>query len=199
MLAVRRLQFPVFFQTHMMTELEGKKRHWYARELVLIGVFAAAAKLSSLLIALAGGGMNPVSLIAKNLVYTTLVIVLLTKVPKPGTLLLFTLISMIVSICLLGGSLTLLPAAFAGAIAGEVLMWISGGTSRPWAAWVGVAVYDLVSKGLSLVVSYLFMRESPALMTVVVPIVLCGYAGSLGGLWFAVKTVGELRHAGFVR
>ena len=29
------------------------KRHWEARELVLVGVFAAAAKLSSLLIALA--------------------------------------------------------------------------------------------------------------------------------------------------
>ena len=125
-----------------MTELESKKRHWYARELVLIGVFAAAAKLSSLLIALAGGGMNPVSLIAKNLVYTTLVIVLLTKVPKPGTLLLFTLISMIVSICLLGGSLTLLPAAFAGAMAGEIFMWLTGGTKRLWAPWVGVAVYD---------------------------------------------------------
>ena len=134
-----------------MTELESKKRHWYARELVLIGVFAAAAKLSSLLIALAGGGMNPVSLIAKNLVYTTLVIVLLTKVPKPGTLLLFTLISMIVSICLLGGSLTLLPAAFAGAMAGEIFMWLTGGTKRLWAPWVGVAVYDLVSKGLSLI------------------------------------------------
>ena len=37
---------------------------------MLIGVFAAAAKLSSLLIALAGGGMNPVSLVAKNLVYS---------------------------------------------------------------------------------------------------------------------------------
>ena len=42
------------------------QRHWQSRELVLIGVFAAAAKLSSLLIALAGGGMNPVSLIAKT-------------------------------------------------------------------------------------------------------------------------------------
>ena len=37
------------------------KRRWEPRELVLIGVFAAAAKLSSLLIALAGGGMNPIS------------------------------------------------------------------------------------------------------------------------------------------
>lgn len=73
------------------------KRYWEARELVLIGVFAAAAKLSSLLIALAGGGMNPIGLVAKNLVYTTLMIVLLTKVPKWGTLLLFTVISMIVS------------------------------------------------------------------------------------------------------
>lgn len=175
------------------------QRHWYARELVLIGVFAAAAKLSSLLIALAGGGMNPVSLIAKNLVYTTLMIVLLNKVPKPGTLLLFTLISMIVSSCLLGGSLTLLPAALAGALAAEALMWITGGARKPWSAWVGVATYDFVGKGLSLGVSYLFMRESPALMTMVIPVVLCGYLGSLAGLWFAVKTVGELRHAGFVR
>mgnify|MGYP007091287558 CR=1 FL=1 len=53
-----------------MTDTPIRKRHWEARELVLVGVFAAAAKLSSLLIALAGGGMNPVSLVAKNLVYT---------------------------------------------------------------------------------------------------------------------------------
>ena len=60
-------------------------------------------------------------------------------------------------------------------------------------------VYDLASKGLSLGVSYLFMRESPVLMTMVVPIVLVGYLGSLLGLWFGWKTVGELKHAGFVR
>ena len=182
-----------------MTDALQSKRHWQARELVLIGVFAAAAKLSSLLIALAGGGMNPVSLVAKNLVYTTLIIVLLTKVPKPGTLLLFTVISMIVSVCLMGGSLTLLPAALAGALLGELGLRMTGGASKPWAPWIGVAIYDLASKGMSLGVSYLFMRESPALMTMVVPIVLVGYLGSLGGLWFAGKTVKELRHAGFVR
>ena len=75
------------------------KRRWEPRELVLIGVFAAAAKLSSLLIALAGGGMNPISLLGKNLVYTTLMIVLLTKVPKLWTLTLFTVVSMLVSSC----------------------------------------------------------------------------------------------------
>ena len=125
------------------------KRRWEPRELVLIGVFAAAAKLSSLLIALAGGGMNPISLLGKNLVYTTLMIVLLTKVPKLWTLTLFTVVSMLVSVLLLGGSLTLLP--------------------------------------------------TPALMTIIIPIVLLGYAGSVIGLWFGWKTVGELRHAGFVR
>ena len=54
-----------------------KTAYWKSQELVMIGVFAAAIKLSSLLIALAGGGMNPVTLILKNLVFTTLLIVLL--------------------------------------------------------------------------------------------------------------------------
>ena len=160
------------------------KRYWEARELVLIGVFAAAAKLSSLLIALAGGGMNPIGLVAKNLVYTTLMIVLLTKVPKWGTLLLFTIISMIVSVCLLGGSLTLLPAALAAALIGEAAVWLTGGAGKRWAPWVAVGMYDLMSKGL---------------ITIIIPIVACGYLGSLFGLWFGWKTVGELKHAGFVR
>ena len=166
------------------------KRRWEPRELVLIGVFAAAAKLSSLLIALAGG---------KNLVYTTLMIVLLTKVPKLWTLTLFTVVSMLVSVLLLGGSLTLLPAALTGALLGELFVVLSGGVHKPWAPWVAVGVYDFVSKMLSLGVSYLFLRETPALMTIIIPIVLLGYAGSVIGLWFGWKTVGELRHAGFVR
>ncbi len=174
-------------------------RHWAPRELVLLGVFAAAAKLSSLLIALAGGGMNPVTLIAKNLVFTTLMIILLMKVRKSGTLLLFTAVSLLVSVLLMGGSLTLLPSAMAGAIAGELAVWMTGGVRRPWSPWVATALYDLVTKCASLGVSYLFMRESPALMTAVVPIVLLGYVGSLMGLWTGWKMSGELKHAGFVR
>ena len=179
--------------------VQTKKRHWESRELVLVGVFAAAAKLSSLLIALAGGGMNPVSLIAKNLVFTTLLIVLLTKVPKSGTLLLFTAVSMIVSVCLMGGSLTLLPAALIGALVGEAVVKLTGGAAKPWAPWIAAGLYDFVGKAFSLGVSYLFMRESPQLMAMVIPIVLLGYVGSLVGLWFGYKTVGELKHAGFVR
>ena len=43
---------------------------WGARDLVVIGVFAATAKLSTVLIAMVGGGMNPVSLLLKNVVFT---------------------------------------------------------------------------------------------------------------------------------
>lgn len=67
-------------------------------------------------------------------------------------------------------------------------------------AWAALAlVYDLTSKVFSLGVSWLFMRESPALLYVIVPIVVIGYVGSLCGLFSGVRAVRELRHAGIVR
>ena len=57
---------------------------WGARDLVVIGVFAATAKLSTVLIAMVGGGMNPVSLLLKNVVFTTLLVIMLYKVRQPG-------------------------------------------------------------------------------------------------------------------
>ena len=102
-------------------------RYWNAHELVVIGVFSAAAKISTLLVALAGGGMNPVSLLLKNLVFTTLLIVMLYKVRKPGTLLLFVLINMLVSALLLGASLTLLPAMLLAALIAETAAALTGG------------------------------------------------------------------------
>ena len=56
------------------------RHYWSAQELVVLGVFSAAAKLSTLLVALVGGGMNPVSLLAKNLIFTTLLVVMLITV-----------------------------------------------------------------------------------------------------------------------
>ena len=70
---------------------------------------------------------------------------------------------------------------------------------KPWAPVLGVAVYDLASKVFSLGVSWLFMRENPALLYVIVPIVVIGYVGSLFGLFSGVRAVRELRHAGIVR
>ncbi len=182
-----------------MTVAERMRHYWSARELVLVGVFAAATKLSSLLIALAGGGMNPLSLIAKNVVYTTLLIVLLTKVRKPGTLVLFTLVSTLVSTVMLGGSLTLLPTALLGAVIAEgAVLALCSKTSR-FRPWVAAGVNDFAAKALSLGASYLFLRENPSLMMMVLPVVLIGYLGSMAGLWVGWKTVGELKHAGFVR
>ena len=139
------------------------------------------------------------SLLAKNLIFTTLLVVMLYKVRKPGTLALFVLVNMLISMLLLGGSVTLLPAMLLAAGCAEAAMVCSGGMRKPWAPVLGAAVYDLTSKVFSLGVSWLFMRESPALLYVIVPIVVIGYVGSLCGLFSGVRAVRELRHAGIVR
>lgn len=171
---------------------------WGAQELVVIGVFAAASRVSTLLIALAGGGMNPLSLMGKNLVFTTLLVVMLCKVRRPGTLFLFMVINILVSMLLLGASVTLLPPMLVGALAAEAAMWPGRHAGGVWNSVLGAAVFDVVTKVLSLGVSWLFMRENPAMMAMVVPFVAIGYLGSVGGLFSGVKAVRELRHAGII-
>lgn len=171
---------------------------WSARELVVIGVFAAASKVATLAVALAGGGMNPISLMGKNLIFTTLLVVMLCKVRRPGTLLLFTVINIIVSMLLLGASVTLLPPMLLGALVAELAMWPGRRDGGVWNPVLGAAVFDVVSKVLSVGVSWLFMRENPAMMVMVVPFVAIGYLGSVGGLFSGVKAVKELRHAGII-
>ena len=172
---------------------------WGARDLVVIGVFAATAKLSTVLIAMVGGGMNPVSLLLKNVVFTTLLVIMLYKVRQPGTLSLFVIVSALVNFLLLGGNVTLIPPMLAAALVSEAVMKFVKSLGWKGAVFWGVGCFDFLSKGLSLAVSYLMMRESPALMAVVLPIVLMGYAGSLIGLYTGYRSMKELRHAGIVR
>lgn len=172
---------------------------WGARDLVVIGVFAATAKLSTVLIAMVGGGMNPVSLLLKNVVFTTLLVIMLYKVRQPGTLSLFVIVSTLVNFLLLGGNVTLIPPMLAAALVSEAVMKFVKSLGWKGAVFWGVGCFDFLSKGLSLAVSYLMMRESPALMAVVLPIVLIGYAGSLIGLYTGYRSMKELRHAGIVR
>lgn len=176
-----------------------KRRYWSAHELVVIGVLAAAAKVSTLLVALAGGGMNPVTLILKNLIFTTLLVVMLYKVRKPGTLLLFTGINLLLSMLFLGVSVTLLPAMFGAALLGEAAAWAAGGMAGRCGPLAAVAVYDLLYRCFSLGTSWFAMREAPAMLMAAVPIVLLGYVGAIGGLFTGFSTVKELRHAGIVR
>lgn len=172
---------------------------WGARDLVVIGVFAATAKLSTVLIAMVGGGMNPVSLLLKNVVFTTLLVIMLYKVRQPGTLSLFVIVSALVNFLLLGGNVTLIPPMLVAALVSEAVMKFVKSLGWKGAFFWGVGCFDFLSKGLSLAVSYLMMRESPALMAVVLPIVLIGYAGSLIGLYTGYRSMKELRHAGIVR
>ena len=169
---------------------------WGARDLVVIGVFAATAKLSTVLIAMVGGGMNPVSLLLKNVVFTTLLVIMLYKVRQPGTLSLFVIVSALVNFLLLGGNVTLIPPMLVAALVSEAVMKFVKSLGWKGAVFWGVGCFDFLSKGLSLAVSYLMMRESPALMAVVLPIVLIGYAGSLIGLYTGYRSMKELRHAG---
>lgn len=172
---------------------------WGARDLVVIGVFAATAKLSTVLIAMVGGGMNPVSLLLKNVVFTTLLVIMLYKVRQPGTLSLFVIVSALVNFLLLGGNVTLIPPMLVAALVSEAVMKFVKSLGWKGAVFWVVGCFDFLSKGLSLAVSYLMMRESPALMAVVLPIVLIGYAGSLIGLYTGYRSMKELRHAGIVR
>lgn len=172
---------------------------WGARDLVVIGVFAATAKLSTVLIAMVGGGMNPVSLLLKNVVFTTLLVIMLYKVRQPGTLSLFVIVSALVNFLLSGGNVTLIPPMLVAALVSEAVMKFVKSLGWKGAVFWGVGCFDFLSKGLSLAVSYLMMRESPALMAVVLPIVLIGYAGSLIGLYTGYRSMKELRHAGIVR
>lgn len=172
---------------------------WGARDLVVIGVFAATAKLSTVLIAMVGGGMNPVSLLLKNVVFTTLLVIMLYKVRQPGTLSLFVIVSALVNFLLLGGNVTLIPPMLVAALVSEAVMKFVKSLGWKGAVFWGVGCFDFLSKGLSLAVSYLMMRESPALMAVVLQIVLIGYAGSLIGLYTGYRSMKELRHAGIVR
>lgn len=160
-----------------------------ASDLVFIGVFAAAAKLSAIVIALAGGGINPLALVAKNLIVAVLLVVLLTKVNKRGTLFICMVVSSIVGSLLSGSAVMLAPGAIVGAFVGE-FFW-----QRPW---IAVCMSELTAKASALAAAWVVLRESPALFNVVLPVVLIGAAGTFLGLWLSRSTVRELRHSGFL-
>ncbi len=181
-----------------MTESKQNVPYWNVRELVVIGIFAAVIKVSSILVALVGGGMNPLTLIMKNLLFTTLLVVLLYKLRKFGTLTLFLGVSALVSAMLLGGSLVLIPASILAGLIAEVFIKLLGGYRSPAAIMIGVAIYDALSKLMSLGVSWFMLREQPKMVIMGAVIVAVGYCGSLIGLFTGRYFVKELRHAGII-
>ena len=174
-------------------------RYWQPGELIVIGIFSAMIKTSSLLIALAGGGMNPISLILKNLVATTLLVVLVFKVRKFGVLTLYVTVSTLISMLLDGGNITRLPGALIAGCLCDMIIHLTGGYKKNGAILVGVAVFDLLSRLVSLGLSWLTFREQPAMIAVATIIVSIGYTGCIAGLFSGHRLSKELTHAGILR
>lgn len=175
------------------------KHHWSIQELVTIGVFAAAAKVITMVVALAGGGMNPVTLLIKNLIFTTFFIVMLYKVRKSGTIMLFTFVSLIVSLLLMGAEASTSLGMFMASFIGEFFILLFGGVKNKYAPIIGVAAFDLSYRVLSMFLAYMVMRETPEIVYAVIPIIAIGYLGAVIGLYTGIKAVKELRYAGIVR
>ncbi len=169
------------------------------RELVTIGIFSAVIKGSTILVALMGGGMNPVTLFLKNLVFTTLMIVMLHKVRRTWTILLFVLVNAMVSALVMGGGITLIPAMLAAGAVAELFIYLFGGYGKTSGLIAGVAVYDISFKVLSLGMSWVFSREQPQMLYIATAMVAIGYTGSVTGLFTGTRFVRELRHASIIR
>ncbi|MCG5529887.1 MptD family putative ECF transporter S component [Halorhodospira halochloris] len=174
-------------------------RYWQVTELVVIGIFAAVAKVSGILIILIGGGMNPITIIASNVISAALLLVLMHKTQKPGTLLIFLLVSAIIDILVLGGNPIRIPASLVAGGVAEGLIYMLGGYRRMAALIIGVAFYDLLSRVITIGFAWLMGREEPWIIIMVTIMVSITYLGTLIGLWLGRRFIGELRHAGIVR
>mgnify|MGYP003375216083 CR=1 FL=1 len=175
-----------------------KKNYFKATELVTLGIFAASSKVITILIALLGGGPNPITIIIKNLIMTTLLVVLMYKVRKCFALSLFVLIQSIVSFFLLQGGFTSIPILLLAALLSESLVMLLGGFNKFFAPILAIAIYDILQRTGSLFLSYLFMREMPELLFFVGTIIVTGYIGAIIGLYTGYKKALELKHASII-
>lgn len=176
-----------------------KHRYWQSGELITIGTFAALIKISTMVIAIAGGGMNPVSMVLKNIAATSLLIILVYKVRKFGVLTMFSVISGLVSLLLMGGNAMLLIGSIGAGLICDGLVFLVSGYKKTWAMVLGVGLYDLSARGISLGYSWFFFQEQIGLFFMGAVVVGIGYAGCLIGLATGVFFARELRHAGIIR
>ena len=172
--------------------------HWTTQELVTVGVFAAVIKASTLLVAYVGGGMNPVSLLAKNCLYAMLMIVLLHKVPKTGTLTLAAFITAFVSLLLMGQGVLYTPGVLVACLIAEAVVLLAGGYGKTRNIVLGVLVLELCAKAVSFGISWLMLRENPGMLFTVGLFVAIGSIGTFIGLVLGTTFMKELRHAGII-
>ncbi len=179
----------------------GTRHYWDTESLVVVGLFTALSKVVSLMIALLGGGMNPLTLFLKNGVATALLVVLVARVGKFGVLALYVLVGQVVSFLIAGGGMSmLLPGFLIAALLSDGLVSLCGGYRRIGAVLAGVALYDLLGRAISMGYSLLHAREIMAMVAVAGVFIAIGYLGCVFiGLPCGAKFVKELRHAGIIR
>lgn len=175
--------------------------YWSTEHLVIIGIFTAMIKVTTLIISLMGGGMNPVSLFIKNGMATALLVILAVRISRPGVFLLYCLVSQIVGLMLSGGTMFfLLPGMLISAIFADSYLFLIRKRMTVWSILPAIFIFDLVGKFLSLAISGLMLRENPAMFYTGAFFISLGYLGCLCiGLPLGVKLVKELQHAGIVR
>lgn len=178
-----------------------RRFYWDTESLVAVGLFTALAKVVSLMVALLGGGMNPLTLFLKNGIATALLVVLVARVRKFGVLALYVLVGQVISFLIAGGGMSLLlPGFLVAALLSDALIATFGGYRRIGAVQAGVAVYDFLGRALSLGYSFLHARENLAMVAVAGVFIVLGYLGCLLiGLPCGAKFAKELRHAGIIR
>jgi energy-coupling factor transport system substrate-specific component len=171
---------------------------WTVRELVIVGVVATIMKAATIMVTYMGGGMNPLALAVKNCLYVTLMIVLLHKVPKTWTMTLAVGITTLVSLLLMGHGVLLGPAALAASVIGEGIISALGGYGRTRNIIAGILTAELLSKVLGLTMTWLTMREQPAMLIAAGAFISMGVIGTFLGAFVGVRFMRELRHAGII-
>lgn len=172
---------------------------WKTEELVLIGTFAALIKLVTLTISLMGGGMNPITLVLKNVIATAMLVVLIHKVPRTGVLMLYVVQQAVIMMMLMGSGMIILPGYLLAAVMAETLAYLSGGYRNTVAILLSIGFFDIASRCVAVGLSWLFLRENITMFYTSVAIVAASYVGCLIGLGTGIKFVKEFRHAGFIR
>ena len=175
--------------------------YWNSEALIVVGLFTALSKVISLMITVIGGGMNPVTILLKNGLATALLVVMVAKVRKFGILALYTLVSQAIGFLMTGGGMSfMIPFYLLSALISDTVIALTGGYKRLTSVLLGVMVYDLLGRVLTLSFSYLTVRENIGMFWMAAAMIALSYPGCLLiGLPFGAKFVKELRHAGIIR
>jgi energy-coupling factor transport system substrate-specific component len=183
----------------MWTRLSGRLFDWENIDLITVGTFAALIRVSTYLITICGGGMNPFAFILKNIMITGLLVVLCHKVPRPGVLTLYMLVNYLFSLALTGSVPISVPTLVICALLADLIICYGARIHRNSAILAGVLFYKLSSVSVGFAWQFLVVREDPRLMLMPLAIVMIGSIGYVLGLPVGMKLLKELRHAGIVR